>query len=77
VGDVILTSGFVVISTGANLVPEAEFVFLDILVHILDDGGGDVLAEKVQGFFPFPGELIPGAVVAGLFVNQAGFLQFI
>ena len=64
--NVVLIGGLVVVGDGAHLVAEAEPVFLQILIHVLRDGGTDIFAKEGEGFLPLSGDFIAGAVVAGL-----------
>ena len=77
VDNVVLVGSFVEVGCGSHLLPEAEFILLEVLVHVLYDGRRYVLAKEIEGFLPLPGDVIPGAVVAGLLVDQAGVFQLI
>lgn len=74
--DVILAGGFVKIRDDANFIAHLKTVFLEVLVHITDDGGGDILAKEAQRLLAFFCNCITGAVVGGLRMDQTGFLQF-
>ena len=75
--DIVLVGALIEISRGAYLFPETKFVFLQILVHVVRNGGRDVFAEKIKGFLAFSGDLVACAAVAGLLVNQSRLLQLI
>lgn len=77
VDNVVLIGPLVEVGRGSHLLPETELILLEVLVHVFNDGGGYVLAKEVEGFLAFPGDVIPGAVVAGLLVDQAGVFQLI
>ena len=75
--NVVLVGSFVEVGCSSHLLPEAELILLEVLVHVLYDGRRYVFAKEIEGFLPFPGDVIPGAVVAGLLVDQAGVFQLI
>ena len=50
--NVVLVGSFVEVGCGSHLLPEAEFILLEVLVHVLYDGRRYVLAKEIEGFLP-------------------------
>ena len=75
VDNVVLIGPLVEVGRGAHLLPETELILLKVMVHVLNDGRGYLVAEEVKDFLALLGDVLPGAVVAGFLVHHARLLQ--
>ena len=74
--DGIFTCGiFIIVSDNGHFVSEGHFVFLDIAVDVLTDGGGDLLSEIAEGHIAVLGEVILGSIPDGLHTDKPGLHQ--